>query len=117
MAVCLESAPSNLSLLMNTAVKQLAFRRIVRRLPAPSARLPLHLGEEFGRGSAQCQGELPGHQDGGHALAALQQADIVAVQVGLGGEGLLGEAQAASGYLASAIACSCTTLRVCSLRT
>src|SRR5205823_15105989 len=51
-----------------------------------------HLAGQVGHGGAQREGELMRDQDGRHAVATLQQADVVAVQVGLGRQGLLGKA-------------------------
>ena len=49
----------------------------------------LYLGEEFGHGGAEGGRELLHDQDGRHPLAAFQQADVVAVQVGPGRKCLL----------------------------
>ena len=50
----------------------------------PSIALLFYLGEEFGQGGVESGRQLLHDQDRGHALAALQQANVVAVQVGLG---------------------------------
>ena len=50
------------------------------------------LGEQFGQGGFEGGRQLLDDEDGGHALAAFQQSDVVAVQVGLSGEGFLRQA-------------------------
>ena len=54
-------------------------------------RLFFHLGEEGGHRQSQRRGQLLGDENGGHELAGLQQAGVVAVQAGAGGQRLLGE--------------------------
>ena len=51
----------------------------------------LHKSKEVTQRRAQRDGKLFGCEDGRHALAALQQSDVVAVQPRLGGESLLGK--------------------------
>lgn len=75
-----------------TPTRSLARRDHQREDIEESGALLLHLGEEFGQGRTQRRGELLHNQDGGHALTAFQQSDVVAVQVGLGGQGFLGQA-------------------------
>jgi hypothetical protein len=58
----------------------------------PTILLLFHLGERFRHGGVEGRRQLLHDQNGGYALAAFQQADVVAVEVGLGGEGSLRKA-------------------------
>lgn len=58
-----------------------------------------HFGEQFRHGGVEGGRQLLDDLDGGHALAALQQTEVLAMQVGLAGECFLRE----TGGLASTV--------------
>jgi hypothetical protein len=59
---------------------------------AVGSRLSIHLGQQPAHCGTQGEGQLVHDQDGRESLAALEQADVVAMHVGQGGERLLREA-------------------------
>jgi hypothetical protein len=58
----------------------------------PSILLLFQVSEQFRHGGMEGGRQSLHDQNGGHALAALQQADVVTVQIGLGGESFLQKA-------------------------